>query len=214
MAIVAACLLALASIFFLFYQSEFFNSQTIAEFTKQVNNFADANPGDRAVVKVTGTEFAFRWCPAGAFIMGSEQNENTRNDETPLHEVKLTHGFWMLETEVTQEMYERVIGMNPSAYSKLNPSPYAESDVGQYPVENVNWHEAVEFCRCLEDLIGHKVRLPTEAEWEYACRAGTSDDYYGDVDSIAWHHDHFDFCLLYTSPSPRDQRGSRMPSSA
>jgi formylglycine-generating enzyme required for sulfatase activity len=112
--------------------------------------------------------------PPGTFMMGDASGED---NETP-HQVTLTQPFQMGIHEVTQEQYAKVMGKNPSRLKGANN-----------PVENVSWFDAVEFCRKLSELpaeraAGRVYRLPTEAEWEYACRAGTTTKYsFGDDDS-------------------------------
>jgi formylglycine-generating enzyme required for sulfatase activity len=96
--------------------------------------------------------------PAGKFNMGSNENEN----EKPIHEV-IVPAFQIGKYPVTQAQYQAVMGNNPSRFSG-NP---------QNPVETINWFDAQEFCEKLSQLTGKNYRLPTEAEWEYACRAGT-----------------------------------------
>ncbi|MDO4583372.1 MAG: SUMF1/EgtB/PvdO family nonheme iron enzyme [Planctomycetia bacterium] len=118
--------------------------------------------GERMVKTVKGVEYAFRWCPAGEFMMGSPEGELGRYSEETQHRVRLTKGFWMLETEVTQAMWESVMGDNPSNFKGSN-----------LPVEKVSWKDCQEFCQKLRSL-GLNVQLPTEAQWEYACRAGTT----------------------------------------
>jgi len=103
--------------------------------------------GERMVKTVDGIEYAFRWCPAGTFTMGDEECY-----ETP-HSVTLTKGFWMLETEVTQAMWESVMGTDPSGFKGT-----------QNPVESVSWNECQEFCRKLSSKLGLTVSLPTEAQ--------------------------------------------------
>ena len=116
----------------------------------------------------------FKLIPAGTFTMGDASGDD---DETP-HEVTLTKPFKMGVHEVTQAQYEQVMGVNPSRFKGANN-----------PVEMVSWEEAVEFCRRLSELpaekaAGNVYRLPTEAEWEYACRAGTTTKYsFGDDES-------------------------------
>ena len=101
--------------------------------------------------------------PAGEFQMGSpESDADAYEDEKPQHLVRITQPFYLGVTEVTQEQYERVMGTNPSNFKG-----------SQLPVEMVSWEEAVEFCRKLSAKEGRPYRLPTEAEWEYACRAGS-----------------------------------------
>ncbi|MHC5034429.1 MAG: formylglycine-generating enzyme family protein [Planctomycetota bacterium] len=100
--------------------------------------------------------------PAGRFLQGSPFYQQRYQDEFP-HEVVLTKPFHMSETPVTQEMFKAVVGKNPSD----NVGP-------QFPVERAIWPDIVEFCRVLSDRNGRTVRLPTDAEWEYAARVGTS----------------------------------------
>jgi formylglycine-generating enzyme required for sulfatase activity len=100
---------------------------------------------------------------AGKFAMGSPGSEEGRKaDEGPKHEVSISKPFYMGLTEVTQAQYEAVMGTNPSEFK--GPTN---------PVENVTWDNAAEFCRKLSEKTRKTVRLPTEAEWEYACRAGS-----------------------------------------
>jgi formylglycine-generating enzyme required for sulfatase activity len=106
--------------------------------------------------------------PGGTFSMGTTL---ISRDERPVHQVTLTQPFYMGVHEVTQSQYEQVMGNNPSQFK-------GQSN----PVEMVSWYDAVEFCRKLSSLTEEKsaggvYRLPTEAEWEYACRAGTDSEY-------------------------------------
>jgi len=105
-----------------------------------------------------------RWIPPGRFWMGSPEDEEGRfGDEGPRHLVELTSGFWLAATPCTQELYEAVMGDNPSRFRSL-----------RRPVEQVTWEDCQAFFERLEEHIpGLGARLPTEAEWEYACRAGT-----------------------------------------
>ncbi|NLX95392.1 MAG: SUMF1/EgtB/PvdO family nonheme iron enzyme, partial [Rhodopirellula sp.] len=104
----------------------------------------------------------FKLIPAGTFLMGSPDGDSDAwPGEKPQHLVRITKPFYLGVTEVTQEQYERVIGQNPSRF-KGDP---------QRPVEMVSWEDAVAFCRKLSEQEGQTYRLPTEAEWEYACRA-------------------------------------------
>ena len=115
--------------------------------------------------------------PAGQFLMGSDESD----DEKPPHHVKV-NSFAIGKYPVTQAQYQAVMGNNPSHF-KNNP---------QNPVEQVSWHNAQAFCQKLSQITGKTYRLPTEAEWEYACRAGTTTRYYfGDNDNqlgnYAWY---------------------------
>jgi formylglycine-generating enzyme required for sulfatase activity len=119
--------------------------------------------------------------PAGKFLMGSPDSEDGRqSDEGPQHEVEITRPFYLGVYQVTQDEYQRVMGSNPSYFS-ANGGGKGEvkgQETGRFPVEDVSWRKAVQFCRKLSELPEEKCarrnyRLPTEAEWEYACRAGT-----------------------------------------
>ena len=158
---------------------------TNSDFLKQKEKILELLPkaGDRKVFTVDGVEFAFRWCPAGEFI---RENRSDLFDTKP-HKVKLTQGFWLLETEVTQEMWEKIMGRSLAEQKKLTKydTDYGEGD--QYPVYYVNWDESVDFCRKLSKKWNRFVQLPTEAQWEYACRAGVSEISSGEVSAMAWH---------------------------
>ena len=126
---------------------------------------------------------ALRWIPAGRFTMGSPTSEEGRFSDETQHEVVLSQGFFMAETECTQGQWEMVMGSNPSRLKGANR-----------PVEQVSWDDAVEYCRKLtvkqrgEGLlpVGWEWRLPTESEWEYGARAGTTRARPGELDTIAW----------------------------
>ena len=103
-----------------------------------------------------------RWVPAGTFWMGSPENEAGRDDDETRHLVTLQKGFWLADTPCTQELWQEVMGKNPSYF--VSP---------QRPVEQVSWEDTQEFFEALEErLPSFRARLPTEAEWEHACRAG------------------------------------------
>jgi formylglycine-generating enzyme required for sulfatase activity len=111
------------------------------------------------------------WIPPGKFQMGcSPGDTECGEDEKPAHEVTISKGFWLGQTAVTQQAYERVIGKNPANHK--GPS---------FPVEEVDWEEAKAYCTAIGG------RLPTEAEYEYAARAGSTEARYGKLDEIAWH---------------------------
>ncbi|MDY0165614.1 MAG: SUMF1/EgtB/PvdO family nonheme iron enzyme [Thermoguttaceae bacterium] len=141
--------------------------------------------------------------PPGEFLMGTTEEaiqtetqmsvmqadrsfRDRLETESPQHRVRITRPFWMSATEVTQEQYFRVMGVNPS-----------RSQVPNLPVVRVTWLEAAEFCRRLTQASGKKLgdrvyRLPTEAEWEYACRAGSTTRYhFGDEDASLPEHGWF-----------------------
>jgi formylglycine-generating enzyme required for sulfatase activity len=108
--------------------------------------------------------------PAGEFVMGSPDAEQGRSsDEGPQHRVRLRE-FWMGQTPITQAQWRAVMGTNPSEFKD-------QLDSDQRPVERVNWREAMAFCRQLADRTGRDYTLPSEAQWEYACRAGTTSPF-------------------------------------
>jgi formylglycine-generating enzyme required for sulfatase activity len=123
-----------------------------------------------------------RIIPAGFFMMGTDADDKAgAEDETPLHRVEISKPFYIGVYEVTQGQYEAVMGENPSNFKG-----------GRRPVESVSRHDAEEFCRRLSEKEGATYRLPTEAEWEYAARAGTSTRYYwgtGIDGRYAWYDD-------------------------
>ncbi|MBI5757980.1 MAG: SUMF1/EgtB/PvdO family nonheme iron enzyme [Planctomycetales bacterium] len=122
----------------------------------------------------------------GSFLMGAPYNEYQRNaNEGPQHRVTLTQPFQMGVYEVTQAEYERVMDVNPSHFSPTGKgsASVTSMDTSRFPVEQVSWDEANEFCKKLssfeeERVAGRLYRLPTEAEWEYACRAGTTTPFH------------------------------------
>ncbi|MDC7217544.1 MAG: formylglycine-generating enzyme family protein, partial [Spirochaetales bacterium] len=125
-----------------------------------------ATPGREWVEPFTGMEFV--WVPAGCFKMGSPESEKGRKEyEGPLRKV-CVNGFWMGKYEVTQEEWMIIMDKNPSHFSN-----YGTKD----PVEKVSWDDAKTFIRKLNAKGVGTFRLPTEAEWEYACRAGTTTPY-------------------------------------
>ncbi len=107
-----------------------------------------------------------RLIPAGEFTMGSPRSEKGRGDNEHQHRVRVTKPFYLSVYEVTQAEYEKVMGANPSYFKGANR-----------PVNEVSWDDATEFCKRLSAKEGKTYRLPTEAEWEYACRAGTATQY-------------------------------------
>lgn len=144
--------------------------------------------GLRKILTVDGCKYAFRWCPPGEFMMGGE---SVIHNAKPVHKVKLTRGFWMLETEVTQAMWQSVMDQSVKQQSDKVEVKYKRprGEGPNYPMYYVSWDDCQEFCQKLSQMLGRQVKLPTEAQWEYACRAGSTGDYAGDLDSMAWHGD-------------------------
>ncbi|MEO5341322.1 MAG: SUMF1/EgtB/PvdO family nonheme iron enzyme [Magnetococcus sp. MYC-9] len=124
------------------------------------------------------TGMAFCWIPDGTFLMGDLFDEGN-SDEQPLHEVTLD-AFWMGSTAVTQGQWQRVMGNNPSCF-RLS---------ADHPVEQVSWEDVQQFIIKLNEMGSNRFRLPTEAEWEYACRSGGKPERFSggdDPNAVAWY---------------------------
>ncbi len=140
--------------------------------------------GTQKSLNIKGATYNFRYCPAGTFTMGSPESEPDRSYDEKEHRVTLTKGFWMLETEVTQAMWKTVINEKPSWFSSSRggASSVNDLDTSNFPVERVSWYDCQEFIKRLNSLgiapKGFQFRFPTEAEWEYACRAGATTPYF------------------------------------
>ena len=139
---------------------------------------AGVEPCVATLTNSIGMEFVY--IPAGTFLMGSPpEEEGHREDEGPVHEVRITRGFWMGKYPVTQAEYRRVTGKNPSYFSAKGvfKARVEGMDTGRFPVETVSFKDALSFCRQSGGRAGETARerayrLPTEAEWEYSCRGG------------------------------------------
>jgi formylglycine-generating enzyme required for sulfatase activity len=127
---------------------------------------ADLSNSKTLVVPLgSGVVILMKWCPAGSFLMGSREDEEGRGRDENQVQVTLSQGFWMAQTHVTQVQWQAVMGNNPSHFRG-----------GNLPVEQVNWYEAQEFVSKINANLalpdGMQMTLPTEAQWEYAARAG------------------------------------------
>src|SRR6185369_5352120 len=119
---------------------------------------------------------AFSQIPAGEFMMGSA-NGGLFGEQKPVHKVRISRPFEMGKNEVTQEQWQAVMGNNPSYFKGAN-----------LPIETVSWNDVQEFIKKLNaQSDGYNYRLPTEAEWEYACRAGRNGDYAEDLSETSWY---------------------------
>ena len=145
-------------------------------------------PVKKGAVSTIGSVASVRirshWVSAGQFTMGSPDSEANRGSDEVQHAVVISRGFLMAETECTQAQWQAVMGNNPSQFKGEN-----------LPVEQVSWEDATAFCGKLTDLhrkegllpAKYRWNLPTEAQWEYACRAGTPGAYAGELEAMSWY---------------------------
>ena len=143
-----------------------------------------AQQQDAMTITVKGVSFKMIRVQGGTFTMGAtyEQGSDAEDNAKPAHKVTLST-YYIGETEVTQALWQAVMGSNPSEFKG-----------SMRPVEQVNWYDCQEFIRRLNQLTGKKFRLPTEAEWEFAARGGTKSLNYkysgsNDINTVAWYMD-------------------------
>ena len=153
------------------------------------NDEPDVVKDDQLVFTVNGVSFTMVRVEGGTFMMGAtaEQGSDVDGDEKPAHKVTLTNDYYIGQTEVTQALWQAVMGNNPSS---INEGNYGTNL--QRPVEYVTWNDCQTFISKLNELTGKRFRLPTEAEWEYAARGGNkSHDYKyaggNTIDEVAWY---------------------------
>ena len=153
-----------------------------------------------AAFEVKGVEQRMRWIPPGRFLMGSPEDEMGRVErEGPQHWVVLTEGYWLAETPCLQELWRVVMGRNPSRF--FGP---------EYPVERVSWEDCQHFINRLNfEYRDLELALPSEAEWEYACRAGTRTATWSGVplDELAWFGGNSGFKTAISGTKPANPWG-------
>jgi uncharacterized protein (TIGR02996 family) len=121
----------------------------------------------QTIALAKGVDMTFAWIPPGTFLMGSPPEEPERREDEALHEVTLAQGFYLGIHALTQAQWRAVMGANPSYFKGKNR-----------PVENLSWDDCQAFCTKLSQKEGKLFGLPSEAEWEYACRAGTTTPFH------------------------------------
>ncbi|MBQ8607260.1 MAG: formylglycine-generating enzyme family protein [Bacteroidaceae bacterium] len=152
------------------------------------NGWTIVTPETTKTFTVSGVSFNMIRVKKGTFTMGATSEQTGAfSDEKPAHTVTLTSSYYMGETEVTQELYQAVVGSNPSTYSGT-----------QKPVTDVSWNDCQTFITKLNNLTGLTFRLPTEAEWEYAARGGSKSKGYqysgsNTIGDVAYYLDNNEF---------------------
>lgn len=149
----------------------------VKERTDSIPSFQDLEPIDSLPkvirLSVSGVTFDMVLVHAGSFTMGAKEDKNANQDEYPNHRVRLTRDYYLAATEVTQALFEAVMGYNPSG----------NNHGGNYPVVQVSYNDAVAFCSRLTSMVGRQFRLPTEAEWEFAAQGVSGTE---NIDEEAW----------------------------
>lgn len=158
------------------------------QFTLRVEPWMSAHGVDKfgqwAEFTVGGVTQRLRWIKPGTFLMGSPDDELGHNDNEKQHRVTLTKGFWMADSICTQSLWLAVTN------GSWRRSFYGHGDPRVMPADNVTWNECQDFFKQLNsELPGLNASLPTEAQWEYACRAGTTGPFDGNVDDVSWNFD-------------------------
>ncbi len=130
-------------------------------------------------------EINFVWIPAGDFVMGSNDGAN---DHKPAHKAKVKSGFWMAETEITNLQYAQLTPEHDSRYVdqmwKDHTTPGYPANLDEMPVIRVSYNDVLEFCAKFKEATGVEVNIPTETQWEWACRAGSDQPFwFGDIES-------------------------------
>ncbi len=166
-------------------------SQQVERPAPQLTPLAALRATSKRALTVKGVTFNMVYIPPGEYMRGSPSNELGRDSDESQHRVRISKGYWMGETEVTQGLWQAVMGNNPSRFTACGSN---------CPVEQVSWNESQDFIKRLNGMVsGGGFRLPTEAEWEYAARAGTTTAIYTgsmnirgqrnspELDPIAWY---------------------------
>jgi formylglycine-generating enzyme required for sulfatase activity len=171
---VAVCTVVVVGVLWLVQRAKSHQTLAASALTEKAKN----GPGITGAVfteKANGSEIALVSIAGGSFVMGSPPSDTARDqDEGPQTNVTVPN-FYMSKFEITQAQYRAVMGTNPSNFKG-----------DDLPVDSVSWNDAMEFCRKLSASTGRTYRLPTEAEWEYAARAGANSPAVSNVDALGW----------------------------
>jgi len=170
---------------------EGFSSESCVELMNLILNDLTLNipPGYVKKIRIAkDVEMIFVWCAPGSFLMGSPENEEGRGKDERQHSVTLSKGFFIGRYPVTQQQWELLTGDNSSGNKVGGFLGFGGATRPNHPVEHVSRNDIIGFINRLNTWMNSgKFRLPTEAEWEYACRAGSTGPYAGSLDEMAWH---------------------------
>ena len=161
---------------------------------------AGTTAGEQKTIDLNGIDCTFIWCPAGTFMMGSSGSEEGQGNDETLHSVTISRGYWLLETPVTLKMWRHFMkensfrarttetgnepeGVDTETGGLIHNSRFDSENPGfeqaeDQPVTEIDWFAAAAFCKWFSEKTGCEASLPTEAEWEYACRAGSNTPWY------------------------------------
>jgi formylglycine-generating enzyme required for sulfatase activity len=152
-------------------KSSWTSAPTVENVITSLHEAAQLQPGERLNLTIKNTDYAFRWCPPGTFLMGAPENATFPHafSHKPQHKVTLTKGFWMLETPMSRQQWENITGNTSGECTEPNA-----------PANEMTWFEIQDACKQLNAMnvapADYEFALPSEAQWEYACRAGTQED--------------------------------------
>lgn len=140
---------------------------------------------------VKGIPLTMRYIPPGQFLMGSPEDEQERGRDETQHLVAITEGFWLAETTVTQAFWRAVMGENPSHFNPETNKKVNRNTEQELPVEQVSWDNCQQFFKQINQLLPElHLTFPTEAQWEYACRAGSQSRFHTGKELITEHENH------------------------
>ena len=181
--ILISSILACTLIVFYIFEKRADEDEFKQSIERQYDKFRGNSAGEEKIIEIApGVTMVFSWCPPGDFMMGSPLLEEGRGHDEDQVKVVISRGFWMAKTEVTQAQWHAIMKSNPAHFRGDN-----------LPIENVSWYDVQRFINKLNANLGNsdegKISLPTEAQWEYAARAGVGDSRQAlSLREAAWHH--------------------------